>query len=49
MIVNNLASLSHSVLHLIYELQQTHTAHVLNHKFRLYRTQIPFSPKHNAY
>ena len=49
MIVNNLASLSHSVLHLIYELQQTHTVHVLSHKFQLYHTQIPFSLKHSDY
>lgn len=44
MIVNNLASLSHSVLHLIYELQQTYTAHVLNHKFQLITHRFPFHP-----
>jgi len=43
MIVNNLASLSHSVLHLIYELQQTYTAHMLNHKFQLYHTSTMYT------
>lgn len=45
MIVNNLASLSHAVLYLIYELQQTYTVHVLNHKFQLYHThRFPLHP-----